>query len=292
MGIVTGIYPKSENLRKVIGRWQRGVSGAGELDEALENETKRYEDISNGVSINCDPLFNWFDIFRPLLTAISGFSVGPLRRFEETNTFYREPSLESLPVLNSSFDTLLEASESLPLPLFRSNKNSSACFPGPETFFSMSSNTGNLSKPEFINSLVKSYSEILSKTGRNSAVIMERVSPGADSIKAFNKHLSGKKIFLYATGPLEESSFRGTDQKLHSIIAKPEFAGIATAHSQIPGFELVDAHNTRMESPKEILDKFAKLSHGNGIIAPTDYLDFLPSVIADRKVALLSEVVS
>ncbi len=98
-GFVHGIYPKSEKLRVRIGRWERGSLSAGELNDLIADETAIYEDLFDGQALHTDPLFNWYDIFRPIVLMSSGMDLGPLTRFEETNTFYRIPQLHGLPSL-------------------------------------------------------------------------------------------------------------------------------------------------------------------------------------------------
>ncbi len=289
-GFVTGIYPKSEELRRAIGRWQRGSSGTEELSTIIGNETVNFENLAENSIIHTDPLFNWFDIFRPLMTVISGFSIGPLTRFEETNTFYREPIIEKAPVLDTGKLNGTEAEESLPLPLYRSGSSSAGILPGPSTFFSFSKNSGNVGKEKFSESLLDAYAELLKASGRKDAVIMERVAPEKHALELMLKKLSGFRIFLYTTGSIRKESFDGLQGKFHSILVNPEYADIAIKHSELPGFNLLDAHNTRLEKADQIISQFRKLHGGKGIVAPNDYLDFLPFRIANRKIELLKEV--
>ena len=289
-GFVTGIYPKSEELRRAIGRWQRGAGGKEELDRIIGNETVNFENLTENSIIHTDPMFNWFDIFRPLMTVISGFSIGPLRRFEETNTFYREPIIEKAPLLDIEKLNGTEAEESLPLPLYRSGLSSAGILPGPSTFYSFSKNSGNVHAEKFSESLLGAYAKLLKASGRKDVVIMERVSPERYVLEHLLKKLSDFRVFLYTTGSIKKESFEGLQGKFHSIIANPEYAHIAIEHSELPGFNLLDAHNTRMEKADQIISQFRKIHGGKGIIAPNDYLDFLPFGIANRKIELLKEV--
>jgi 5-methyltetrahydropteroyltriglutamate--homocysteine methyltransferase len=293
-GFVHGIYPKSEKLRVRIGRWERGSLSAAELNDLIADETAIYEDLFDGQALHTDPLFNWYDIFRPVVLMSSGMDLGPLTRFEETNTFYRIPQLHALPSLRIPPDVFHELPENPPLPLYHSRKDPVLFLPGPETLFRFSRNAGNLERSSFLEAACQIYSGVVSKLKPARTFIMERVKVDGIALEAISRITNPSGIILFTTGNLEGNAFSGNQHKFYSIIVDPNRSNLQVArdHSEVPGIKLVDGHNTRMESVDEIRKKAGELSMGMNIesmiVANSDYLDFLPRKIADQKVKLLA----
>ena len=85
----------------------------------------------NKVDYYTDPLFNWQDIFRPLVASIDGISLGPLTRYFETNTFYRKPIVNEVGNVKNSLD--VDGSEyNIPGPVYKPTE-----FDGYMTFLSL-----------------------------------------------------------------------------------------------------------------------------------------------------------
>jgi 5-methyltetrahydropteroyltriglutamate--homocysteine methyltransferase len=293
-GFVHGIYPKSEKLRVRIGRWERGSLSADELNDLIAEETTVYEDLFEGHALHTDPLFSWYDIFRPVVLMSSGMDLGPLTRFEETNTFYRIPQLHGPPSLRIPPDVFHELPENPPLPLYHSRKDPALFLPGPETLFRFSRNVGNLERRTFLEATCRIYAGIVTKLKPARTFIMERVKVDGIALEAISRITDPSGIMLFTTGNLEGNTFSGKQHRFHSIIVDPTGSNLQVArdHSTVPGIKLVDGHNTRMESVDEIRKKAEELSRGMNIermiVANSDYLDFLPRKIADQKVKLLA----
>jgi 5-methyltetrahydropteroyltriglutamate--homocysteine methyltransferase len=96
---LTGAFPRSEALVQATRDLDRGRATLEEV-EALysqaENDVVRLEE-----RLGLQPLtagyLRWPDLFRPIAESWEGFTVGPLTRWFETNTFYRQPVLHSPP---------------------------------------------------------------------------------------------------------------------------------------------------------------------------------------------------
>ncbi|MEM0157245.1 MAG: hypothetical protein QXN26_04175 [Thermoplasmataceae archaeon] len=293
-GFVHGIYPKSEKLRVRIGRWERGSLSSGDLNDLIAEETAIYEDLFEGRVLHTDPLFNWYDIFRPIVLISGGMDLGPLTRFEETNTFYRIPQLHGMPVLRIPPDVFHDLPENPPLPLYHSGKDQALFLPGPETFFRFSKNMGNVERKSFLEATCRIYSGIVSKLNPAKTFIMERVKIDGIVLEAISGITDPDRVVLFTSGHLDPNLFDKKQKRLHSIIVDPTGTNVKLArdHSSVPGIKLVDAHNTRMESADEIRAKAEEMSKEMNIdemlVTNSDYLDFLPRKIADQKAKLLA----
>lgn len=271
-GLIDGPYPKDENLRIGIGRWQRGILGVKELNERIDKESEEFIKFIGKNILSSEPLYNWFDIFRPLLSSLSGLEVGPLRRLEYTNTFYREPKIVGKPKFK---DPEASGKDTIPGPVYRS-KLGYAFLPGPETFFSYSNNDAKLKKEDFVFNILEAYEDLLKYFSKEGVIIMERIPVHKETLVSIKSVLGNRKIVLNAIGGF----FENFENKVGEVEGL-EF--------QI--MRIFEAKTTTMESKDKIMKQIEKANKGNVLIGFNDYLDFLPRVIADKKVKVLKEVV-
>ncbi len=94
--MLTGIYPRSEALVQATRDYERGRIEEERLHQRLEADRRALFalQIKNDFDFLTDGLLNWHDEFRPLVSATSGLALGPLVRYFDTNTFYRQPVFE------------------------------------------------------------------------------------------------------------------------------------------------------------------------------------------------------
>ena len=96
---LTGFFPRPEALVAATRDLDRGRA-TPEAVEALTRSTER-EIIGlerrNGLAPLTGGYLRWQDIFRPLAERWGGFTVGPVTRWFETNTFFRQPVLHHPP---------------------------------------------------------------------------------------------------------------------------------------------------------------------------------------------------
>ncbi|MCL6090577.1 MAG: hypothetical protein M1393_06020 [Candidatus Thermoplasmatota archaeon] len=298
--LVHGIYPKNEKLRVRIGRWERGIMPAKDLNDLIQDEVDSYE--KNALELNIDsytdPLFNWFDIFRPLSVIAKGIELGPLTRFGETNTFYRLPELKGELSMAAKPSEYAEIEDNLPLPLYhvRDFSRAVAFLPGPETFYSMAQDNIGKGFEAFSGDLGKYYSSIISNFKFRKLLVFEAVQIKSPLPSAFYSHLPVENTILFTTGQLNDGLFNGIKGKFHSILSTPSGNNleIAAKHSLIPGVEMLNGNNTKLENPVEVRSKLlelgTKFSLDKLYVTNTNYLDFLPRPIADKKLEILSKV--
>lgn len=295
-----GTFPKTEKLRVRIGRWERKILSAKELEALIQEETDQFQKLArdSGISAFTDPLFNWYDIFRPISLLSGGIELGPLTRYGETNTFYRLPEVRGELSLTASPDMYLELKENPPLPLYHIDQGPDqlAFVPGPVTFFHFCGNIAGNNFEAFSEKLGKLYGKLLSSFRFQKVLVFESVPLGQHNLGQFFKSVDPENVILVTTGKLEEKTLETAGKKFHSVVTNAEKENLkaAAGHSSIPGLALIDAHNTKLEDPKAITEKINALGKEHYIskfyVTHSDYLDFLPRKIAEKKVQLIGKV--
>lgn len=135
---LTGPFPRSEALVRSTRDLDRGRTteeAVTQLYRSTEDELLHIEE-QLGLAPRTGGYLRWPDLFRPFAASWSGFEVGPVTRWFETNTFYRQPILHAPPerapgALPSWFPS---ANPSLPAG------EAKAILPGPYTFAGMLDN--------------------------------------------------------------------------------------------------------------------------------------------------------
>lgn len=296
---VYGIYPKNEDLRIKLNRWERGRIDTAEISEKISREKEIYFDLVEKLNIGSftDPLFNWYDILR-LPAILSGAELGPLTRYKETNTFYRLPEFHKVSRITRDPSKFGEVSSNPPLPLYHGTgrRGFSAFLPSPVTMLRMAQIDENISKDTFIGQVAGNYAEICRKFGIKTITLFEALEYAPDDSLAFLNRLAEEfRIYLVTEGEIRDSNFSGVTRKLYSIITgDQDNAVISSKYCENPGLKLIDAHNTKLEDSSELKRKAGTIASAIGaekiVITNSDYLDFLPRKIADRKLEILSKV--
>jgi 5-methyltetrahydropteroyltriglutamate--homocysteine methyltransferase len=100
--VLSGLYPRREPLVKATWDFDKGLLDAKRLEVAFLDDARELLELQTrlGVTAFTDGNLTWQDPFRGLIEAASGFQVGGVTRFFETNKFYRQPILTGRPVLN------------------------------------------------------------------------------------------------------------------------------------------------------------------------------------------------
>lgn len=295
-----GTFPKTEKLRVRIGRWGRKILSTGELESLILEETELFQKLAreNGITAFTDPLFNWYDIFRPISLLAGGIELGPLTRYGETNTFYRLPEIRGPLSLNGKPEVYGGLSENPPLPLYHVDQGNDqlAFLPGPVTFFHFCGNIAGSSFETFSDQLGKLYAKILSAFSFSKVLVFESIQLGENDLGRFYSSIDPEKTVLVTTGGLNSNTLASAGKKFHSVVTDDSGNNVKVAaeHSDIPGFALIDAHNTRLEDPGEVTRKLQSIAGESNVgrlyVTHSDYLDFLPRKIAEKKLELIGKV--
>ena len=286
--LVYGIYPKTNELRLHIGRWEKGKIPDATLNENIESEKAMFYDLLKGGSIeHTDPLFNWYDILRPVSLIVDGIDLGPLTRFKETNSFYRMPVINNISGISIDPKDFSPLNENPPLPLYVNNGNGfNAFLPSPLSFYKMS--RSSIPYGIFQEKIEGVYANILKEFGLKDLVLYDPLPYEKSDILDLSL-LGDFKIKLVTTGKLYKNNIKGN---LYSIIAdySPENFKISKENSKVPGVKLIDGSNTRLENVNEINRTVESLDADRIIVSHREYFDFLPRLIADRKLDLMSKI--
>jgi 5-methyltetrahydropteroyltriglutamate--homocysteine methyltransferase len=300
-GLIYGTYPKNDELRIKIGRWERGVLKGPEIEKEISGEKKLKTELFRSTGSDyTDPLFNWYDIFRPFTCATDGIVPGPLTRYKETNTFYRLPEVDHIGRMKVNPSEFNEIEENPPLPVFQKNSdpNYFAFFPSPFSFFKMSKVKEDFTLEKFTSGMISIYSDIMKSYGFKNTLLFESLPYQGEDMSLLLPLVEKFRTILVTEGNLKFADFTPLGKKLHSIAATTEDGNleIAARHSGIPGIKIIDAHNTKIEDPKAVkqtaLEEAKKAGLNSIYVTFNDYLDFLPDSIASKKLEMIREVIN
>jgi 5-methyltetrahydropteroyltriglutamate--homocysteine methyltransferase len=96
---LTGAFPRSEALVGATRDLDRGRTTREAVDALFARSEEEVVALEGrlGLTPTTGGLLRWADLFRPIAESWSGFTVGPLTRWFETNTFFRQPILHHPP---------------------------------------------------------------------------------------------------------------------------------------------------------------------------------------------------
>jgi 5-methyltetrahydropteroyltriglutamate--homocysteine methyltransferase len=128
---LTGAYPRSEPLVAATRDLDRGRTTPEAVDALFARSEEEVVDLERrlGLTPTTGGLLRWADLFRPIAETWSGFTVGPLTRWFETNTFFRQPILHHPPERAAG-----ALAARLPAAARSKGAPAKAIMPGPYTF--------------------------------------------------------------------------------------------------------------------------------------------------------------
>ncbi len=287
--LVYGIYPKTNDLRLHLSRWEKGLLPDSTINnEIIKEKEVLYKAYENFNITYTDPLFNWYDILRPIVLLTDNMEAGPLTRYKETNTFYRMPIVHEINDISIPPENFSPLNENPPLPLYiEKGENFNAFLPSPLSFYKMSK--VDMKYEEFQEKLLNIYKNILKSFKTKSLVIYETLPLQKDDVLNLSQLTDKFSVKLVTTGRIYKSNIQGN---LHSVICDDEYENIEISKSisRVPGIKLINGYNTRLESVDNINKILGKIGSDEVILSHKEYLDFLPRIIADKKVELMSRV--
>ena len=96
---LTGPFPRSEELVRATRDLDRGRVAPEAVREQFAAGERAVLDLERRLELDVvtGGYLQWADLFRPFAETWRGFTVGPVTRWFETNTFYRQPILHAPP---------------------------------------------------------------------------------------------------------------------------------------------------------------------------------------------------
>ena len=309
---VIGAYPKigdelsEQELRRALHRHDRGELGESELDAVLDDATKAAiaEIEAAGIDVTNDAQIRWDDLLAPFARAWSGVERGPLERFYDNNTYFRQPVIKD--AISSDGQTLVR---DYTFAKGVAKATLKAAVAGPLTFAALAQDEHYRSFED----RVLAVADAVAKEMRGLAAAgARRVDIEDPAVVASPRHIElAREAYGRLAGAAHALAlvtyFFPPDAILESLASFP-VAAIAidvrsrdtTAFERLDAFRdkyvllgVVDARNTRVETAEEIAryaERALRLVPEDHLrLAPTTSLEYLPRDVARKKLAALVE---
>ncbi len=305
---LTGPFPRPESLIAATRDLDRGRVGADAVEEAYrstEAEVVALEERLGFDSVTAGYL-RWQDLFRPLTETWEGLAVGPLTRWLETNTFFRQPIFLAPPARSpGSF------AARLPPTLPARPATSRILLPGPYTFAEVADNRSGETDEAIIHrigrTLAEEVRELVGQGHRTFLfsdpllVVRTPSGPAAEAVvagyQAIRSALGPATSLVWTYGADATGAFPLLDRLPVSAVgidlAETDVERIPTTHgSGGLGLGVVDSRTTLGEDPAEVA-RVVRLAYERRRpsvvwLGPGGPLDLLPWEPATRKLHVLA----
>jgi len=306
---VIGAYPKisdeHQDLRRALHRFDRGELDQAGLSAVYRDTTARaigeMEEI--GIDVVNDGQIRWDDLLSPFAGAWKNSERGPLERFYDNNTYFRQPVITGT----------LEGDGHLLVTPFREAKDLArhtlkAAVPGPLTFATLTAEDhryGDLEERTLaVAGLIAYELKGLKKYGATLVDVEEPALVAHPELiglarKAYQRlaeagvDLALQTYFFPADGILEELATFPVAQVGLDLRSRPTRAGerLGIFRDKTVVLGIVDARNTAIETPRELADiierAIGQLPYDRIWLSPTTGLEYLPHDVAVRKLSAL-----
>ena len=308
---VIGAFPKisegpgGQELRRALHRLDRGEIAPDELNDVMERATRAAiaELEAAGVDVLNDGQIRWDDLLEPFARAWSGVERGPLERFYDNNTYFRQPVIAG-PIATDGRTLVRD----LELARSATSKPLKAAVCGPLTFATLTAEDGAYGDLErrTLAAADALASEIRGLGAAGAALVDVEdpavvARPGLISLaRAAYERLATAGValaiqpYFFPADPIlaELATFPvaqvGIDLRSRDTRALER---IAALEGKTAVLGLVDARNTRLETEAEVarpLEAAARaLGEDHVWAAPTTGLEYLPHDVAIAKLGVL-----
>jgi 5-methyltetrahydropteroyltriglutamate--homocysteine methyltransferase len=310
---VIGAYPKigdgleAQVLRRALHRHDRGELPDAELDKVFDDVTRAAigEIESAGIDVTNDGQVRWDDLLSPFSRTWSGVEPGPLERFYDNNTYFRQPVIDGGIVTDGRS---LVRDYTFAAGVAKAKLK--AAIPGPLTFATLAA------RDDQYGSLEERLLAIADATAREIAGLKAAGATTIDiedpAVVASPKNIElAREAYRRLADPALALTlvtyFFAADTVLESLASFPVAAiGIdvrsrdTTAFDRLDAFRtqdvvlgVVDARNTRLETADEVAryaERALKLvPQERLVLATTTSLEYLPRDVARAKLTALVE---
>ncbi len=310
---VIGAYPKigdgleAQELRRALHRHDRGEISDADLGKVFDDVTRTAiaEIEAAGIDVTNDAQTRWDDLLSPFARTWSGVEPGPLERFYDNNTYFRQPVIDGLIVTDGRS---LVRDYTFAAGVAKTQLK--AAIPGPLTFATLAA------RDEQYDSLEERVVAIADATAREIAGLKAAGATMIDiedpAVVASPKNIElAREAYRHMADPdialTLVTYFFPADPVLESLASFPVAAiGIdvrsrdTTAFDRLDAFRtqnvllgVVDARNTRLETADEVAryaERALKLvPQERLVLATTTSLEYLPRDVARAKLTALVE---
>ena len=298
---IAGIYPRNKKL----------IESTRSYDKALEKYFKKEKSrllkiqSNNKLDYISDPLIDWDDNLRPFTDNLRGIERGPLTRYYENNTFYRQPIIKSK--LGTTGNIL---KNNICFNSFTSKSKVKIDILDPFTFYDLSANEFYKSEEEAVNAFAEIIKKELNSIKRNVKLIQfnapslarieetGRLNMVKKAIEKIVKNMDTKTCFN-----LWGSDISNTLEEFQEFPV--DIIGIDFTSSNVNKFDkidmkkglacgLIDAKNTKMEKPSDVIRELKNIKNtfnpeSISVISSWDF-EFIPESFADKKLQIMKQI--
>jgi len=307
---LTGPFPRSEALVAASRDFDRGRTSADSLEELFARTERDVLALEHrlGFDDTTAGYLRWPDLFRPFAETWEGFTVGPLTRWLETNTFYRQPILLAPPGRAAG-----AIAARLPPPLLSASSTARVLLPGPYSFATMLDNRSGETESALIHRLGRLLGdEVKELRGRGfttflfsepQLAVRPPEGPRAEAVvagyRAVEAALNGGTSIVWTYGADARSAFPLLDRLPVSVVgfdlAETEVDQLPAGPSRLGlGLGVIDSRTTLEEDPAEVarVVRAARARRPSSTVwlGPGGPLDLLPWEPATRKLGVLAAV--
>ena len=298
---IAGIYPRNETLIESTRLYDKT------LRKQFNKEKTRLLKIQSKNRFNyiTDPLIDWDDNIRPFTDNLKGIEKGPLTRYYENNTFYRQPIITNK--ITTSGKIL---KNNICFNLFSDKSKSKIDILDPFTFYDLSANEFYKSEEEAINA----FADIIKKELNSIKKDIELIQFNAPSLarvkekeqldiirKAMVKIVKGLDVTTCLN--LWGSDVSDTLEVFQDFPV--DIIGIDFTTSKIDKFDqidinkglacgLIDAKNTKMEKTSEIIRELKNIKElfkpTSLAVIPSWDFEFIPETFACKKLDIMKQI--
>jgi 5-methyltetrahydropteroyltriglutamate--homocysteine methyltransferase len=304
---VTGAYPKisdeHQDLRRALHRHDRGELDADGLSGVLDESTRWAigELDWAGLDVINDGQVRWDDLLAPFARAWTGCDRGPLERFYDNNTYFRQPVITG-PITTEG--TTLVRDFEFARGVARGQLKAAVC--GPLTFATLAEDHHYRSLEDRTLVVADAIAAEIRGLGAAGATLVDVEEP---ALVAHPEHFALARAAIerlaLAGVPLAlQTYFFPADPLLDALAAFPVAqVGVDVRSRDTHALErlnalrqtvvlgIVDARNTRVETESELAGlietALRQLPADYLWLAPTTGLEYLPHDVAVKKLKVL-----
>jgi len=308
---VIGAFPKisddpgGQELRRALHRFDRGEIDADALDGVFDAVTVQAiaQLEAAGIDVINDGQIRWDDLFSLFARSWDGVSRGPLERFYDNNTYFRQPVIER--AITTSGRTLVR---DLEVARAAATKQLKAAVCGPLTFATLTAEDRAYTTLEQRTlAVADALAAEIRGLGAAGATLVDVEDPAVvarpelialareayERLAKTNVPLAIQPYFFPADRVIEQlATFPvaqvGIDLRSRETGA---LAALGALRTRTVVIGVVDARNTRLETEAEVattLEAAAKTLGADRVwAAPTTGLEHLPHDVASKKLAVL-----
>ena len=298
---IAGIYPRNETLIESTRLYDKT------LRKQFNKEKTRLLRIQSKNKFNyiTDPLIDWDDNIRPFTDNLKGIEKGPLTRYYENNTFYRQPIITNK--ITTSGKIL---KNSICFDLFSDKSKSKIDILDPFTFYDLSANEFYKSEEEAINAFADIIKKELNSIKKDIELIQFN-APSLARVKEKEQLDIIRKAMVKIVKGLDVTTclnLWGSDvsDTLDAFQDFPvDIIGIDFTTSKIDRFDqidinkglacgLIDAKNTKMEKTSEIIRELKNIKElfkpTSLAVIPSWDFEFIPETFAYKKLDIMKQI--